>query len=88
MAKLRELSGGYREAAVRLRLGLEAAQQQLEVLDGAERRALAREINLLRQMLREMRDLRELAEGYYTRPRSRKYTTAGLTAPRVNAEKQ
>lgn len=88
MARLRELSGQYREAAVRLRMGLEAAEQQLELLDGAERRAMAREIYLLRQMLREMRDLRQLAEGYYTRPRSEKYTTAGLTAPRVNAEKQ
>ena len=88
MATLRELSGGYREAAVRLRLGLEAAERQLEHLDGAERRAMAREIHLLRQMLREMRDLRQLAEGYYTRPRSRKYTTAGLVAPRVDGEKQ
>ena len=37
---------------------------------------------LLRQMLQQMRELRELAEGYYTRPRSEKYTTAGLRAPR------
>lgn len=42
---------------------------------------------MLRQMLREMRELRQLAEEYYTRPRSGKYTTSDLTAPRVNGEK-
>ncbi len=88
MARLRELSGQYREAAARLRLGLEAAKRRREELDGAERRAADREILLLQQMLREMRELRQLAEEYYTRPRSGKYTTADLTAPRVNGEKQ
>ena len=39
-------------------------------------------------MLREMRELRQLAEEYYTRPRSGKYTTADLTAPRINEEKR
>ena len=88
MARLQELSGQYREAAVRLRLGLEAAKQRLESQEGTERQVTNREILMLRQMLREMRELWQLAEEYYTRPRSGKYTTADLTAPRINEEKR
>lgn len=88
MARLSELSGQYREAAVQLRLGLEAAQQRMEHLEGAERCVAARNVVMLRQMLAEMRDLRQLAENYYTRPRNRLYTTAGLVAPRTDGEKQ
>ena len=88
MARLQELSGQYREAAARLRLGLEAAKQRLESQEGTERQVTNREILMLRQMLREMRELRQLAEEYYTRPRSGKYTTADLTAPRINEEKR
>ena len=47
-----------------------------------------REILMLREMLREMRELRQLSEEYYTRPRSGKYTTADLIAPRINEEKR
>ena len=84
MARLQELSGQYREAAARLRLGLEAAKQRLESQEGTERQVTNREI----LMLREMRELRQLAEEYYTRPRNGKYTTADLTAPRINEEKR
>ena len=88
MARLQELSGQYREAAARLGVGLEAAKQRLESQEGTERQVTNREILMLRQMLREMRELRQLAEEYYTRPRSGKYTTADLTAPRINEEKR
>ena len=52
MARLQELSGQYREAAARLRLGLEAAKQRLESQEGTERQVTNREILMLRQMLR------------------------------------
>ena len=83
VAKLWELSGQYRDAAIRLRVGLDAARRRLEQADGVERYQISREIVLLQQMLTEMRDLRRLAEEYYTRPRNWKYTTVGLVAPRM-----
>ena len=82
MAALAELARDYREAAVRLRLGLEVAREGLPALSGPERAALEGEIRLFRQMLREVRDLRQLCEGYYTGRRDGRYTTAGLKAPR------
>ena len=69
-------------------MGLEAAKQRLASQEGTERQVSNREILMLRQMLREMRELRQLAEEYYTRPRNGKYTTADLTAPRINEEKR
>ena len=78
MAKLTECAAGYRDAAVRLRLAIADRQQRARQGD----REAQRQVALLRQMLQQMRDLRELAEGYYTRPRSGAYTTAGLKAPR------
>ena len=77
MARLAELADGYMDAAVRLRMGLE------EVRAALEGRA-----KLLRQMLKEMRDLRQLAEGYYTRPRDGTYTMSQIYAPRVDSTKQ
>lgn len=83
MARLSELSTQYREAAVQLRLAIEDRQGLAAKGDSGA----AWELTLLRQMLAEMRDLRRLTESYYSRPRSRLYTTAGLTAPRRNGEK-
>ncbi len=83
VAKLWELSGQYRDAAIRLRVGLDAARRRLEQAEGVDRHQISREIALLQQMLTEMRDLRRLAEEYYTRPRNWKYTTVGLVAPRI-----
>ena len=77
MARLAELADGYMDAAVRLRMGLE------EVRAALEGRA-----KLLRQMLKEMRDLRQLAEGYYTRPRDGTYSMSQIYAPRVDSTKQ
>lgn len=77
------MAQSYREAAVHLRLAIEDRQVQAAQGDAVA----ARELTLLRQMLTEMRDLRRLTESYYSKPRSRLYTTAGLTAPRRNGEK-
>lgn len=83
MATLAELSGQYREAAVRLRLAIE----EREGLAARGDPGVVWELTILRQMLAEMRDLRRLTESYYSRPRSRLYTTAGLTAPRRDGAK-
>lgn len=83
MAKLSELSRQYREAAVRLRMAI----QDQQTLAAEGNRKAAGEAVLLRQMLREMRDLRQLTEGYYTRPRAGTYTTSDLRAPRVDGSK-
>lgn len=83
MAKLTDLAEEYREAAVRLRLAIEDRQERAAQGDSGA----IRDLQLLRQMLAEMRDLRRLTESYYSRPRSRLYTTVGLTAPRRNGEK-
>lgn len=83
MAKLSELSRQYREAAIRLRVAI----QDRQALAAEGDRQAASEVALLRQMLGEMRDLRQVMEGYYIRPRSRTYTTAGLYAPRVDMTK-
>ena len=84
MARLSELSPQYREAAVRLRLAIEERQKRAAQGDPG----VIWELALLRQMLAEMRDLRRLTESYYSRPRNRLYTTAGLTAPRRDGEKR
>ena len=86
MARLAELADGYMDAAVRLRMGLE--EVRLETAEDGRRRALEGRAKLLRQMLKEMRDLRQLAEGYYTRPRDGTYTMSQIYAPRVDSTKQ
>ena len=81
MARLAELADGYMDAAVRLRMGLEEVRAELETAEDGRAK-------LLRQMLKEMRDLRQLAEGYYTRPRDGTYTMSQIYAPRVDSTKQ
>ena len=88
MARLADLADGYMDAAVRLRRGVEEVKAELETAEDGRRRALEGEARLLRQMLREMRDLRQLAEGYYTRPRDGTYTMSQIYAPRVDSTKQ
>ena len=82
MARLAELADGYMDAAVRLRMGLEEVRAELETAEDGRRRALEGRAKLLRQMLKEMRDLRQLAEGYYT------YSMSQIYAPRVDSTKQ
>ena len=88
MARLAELADGYMDAAVRLRMGLEEVRAELETAEDGRRRALEGRAKLLRQMLKEMRDLRQLAEGYYPRPRDGTYTMSQIYAPRVDSTKQ
>ena len=84
MSTLAQLSGAYREAAIRLRLAIEDGQERAAQGDyGA-----SRDLPLLRQMLAEMRDLRQLTQGYYTRPRDGAYTTSDLRAPRMDMSKK
>ena len=79
MAALRDLAQAYRDAAVRLRLALEAEQARAKDLEGEALTASKARMALLRSMLRDMRDLRQVAEGYYTRPRDRALTMAHIT---------
>ena len=88
VARLAELAAGYMDAAVRLRMGLEEVRAELETAEDGRRRALEGRAKLLRQMLKEMRDLRQLAEGYYTRPRDGTYSMSQIYAPRVDSTKQ
>lgn len=84
MARLSELSTQYREAAVQLRLAIEDRQERAAQGDSGA----IRDLQLLRQMLAEMRDLRQLTQGYYTRPRDGTYTTSTLRAPRMDMSKK
>ena len=84
MCTIAELSGQYREAAVQLRLAIEDRQERAAQGDPG----VIRELALLRQMLAEMRDLRQLTQGYYTRPRDGAYTTSNLRAPRMDMSKK
>ena len=87
MTTLAALSEEYRDAAVRLRAALEETEERLAAARGPERRDLERRARILRQMLREARDLRDLTEGYYTRDRDGRYTTSTLRAPKWDALK-
>ena len=88
MARLAELADSYMDAAVRLRMGLEEVKAELETAEGGRQRVLEGRAKLLRQMLKEMRDLRQLVEGYYTKPRDGTYTMSQIYAPRVDSTKQ
>jgi len=88
MAALSELSAGYLEAAARLRVALEDAQGALARAGPEKREALENKVRLLRQMLEEMRDLRQVTGQYYTGDRDGRYTTSTLKAPRVRSDKE
>lgn len=81
MARLQELAEDYMDAAIRLRAALDEVRAAMEN-EGADRRALEGRARLLEGMLREMRELRRLTEGYYIRPRDGTYTAAFWQAPR------
>ena len=82
--KMAQLRDDYADAAAHLRLAIEDRKYKAEEGDPVARR----EVALLRQMLDEMRDLRQLTQGYYTRPRDGAYTTSKLRAPRVDMSKK
>lgn len=82
MCKLRELAPEYRDGAVRVRVALEDEEARAGTLEGEERKASLERVRILRGMLRDLRDLRQLAEGYYDRPRDQSLTMAHI--PVVN----
>ena len=88
MKRLAELSDGYQEAAVLLRMRLDEIREQLTHADGLERRRLEQRALALKTALQEMRDLRNLTRTYYTKPRDGTYTTSNLYAPEVDGNRR
>lgn len=88
MKRLAELSDGYQEAAVLLRMRLDEIREQLTYADGLERRRLEQRALALKTALQEMRDLRNLTRTYYTKPRDGTYTTSNLYAPEVDGNRR
>lgn len=82
MATLLEISEGYRRAAILVRLQLDEVRQALKTASEAEKPMLRQRETVLKRMLQEMRDLRDLTANYYTRGRSQQYTSAGIRAGR------
>lgn len=65
MGTLVELAGLYADAAVRLKVGIAALEGKLAGLDEPHRRIAERDLALLRQMLRETREVGDLVRHYY-----------------------
>ncbi|OUN01855.1 hypothetical protein B5G43_16810 [Flavonifractor sp. An92] len=65
MSTLRELAGAYLEAAAALKLAIQDQEKSLDALPGGQRRAAERDLALLRQMLRETREVGDLVRHYY-----------------------
>lgn len=87
MASLNEISDGYREAAILLRMRLNEIREQMKTAEGLERRRLERRALELKTALQEMRDLRNLTQTYYTKPQNGKYTMANFRAPKIDGNK-
>ena len=88
MSSLKEISDGYREAAVLLRMRLDEIREQMKTAEGLERRGLERRALGLKTALQEMRDLRNLTQTYYTKPRNGSYSSSNFWAPEVDGNKQ
>ena len=88
MASLNEISDGYREAAILLRVRLNEIREQMKTSEGLERRRLERRALALKTALQEMRDLRNLTQTYYTKPRNGSYTSSNFRAPEVDGNKR
>ncbi|NCE65032.1 hypothetical protein D1159_10705 [Pseudoflavonifractor sp. 524-17] len=75
MATLRELSDAYLESAARLRIEIRLREAGLKDLPQDRRLTAEHDLRLLYQMLREAREVGEIARHYYDPPywRSRKY---------------
>ena len=65
MSTLLELAGAYLETAVTLKLAIQDQEKSLDALPGGQRRAAERDLALLRQMLRETREVWDLVRHYY-----------------------
>ena len=76
MGTLVELSACYAETAARLRRGIAVLEARSEELDPSARLAAERDLHMMYQMLREAREVGELAAHYYEPAywRSGKYT--------------
>ena len=82
---LKEISEDYRRAAVLVRLQLDEVKEALRTASESDRPALRRKEKELRNILRELRDMRELTAGYYTTSRNRTLSSAGLRADHLNS---
>lgn len=78
---LKEISEGYRSAAVLVRFQINEVKEQMSAGHGDEAVLRERTKNL-RYILRELNELRYLTEHYYTSPRDPKYTCAAFYARR------
>ena len=65
MGTLAELSGRYVEEAARLKVEIRVREGRIAQLDEPRRRAAERDLALLRQMLRETREVGDLVRHYY-----------------------
>lgn len=80
MTLMTEMSEEYRRAAVLVRMQLDEVREQLSksphdiLLRGRARQ--------LKDILQELRDVRDVTAHYYTDSRPEAYTTAGLRASR------
>ena len=65
MATLAELGQAYLESAVKLRIGIQRLEERMEDMGAKEHLAAEHDLRLLRQMLRETREVGELVRHYY-----------------------
>lgn len=87
MASLNEISDGYREAAILIRMRLDEIRAQIPEAQGAYRKRLEAKAVSLNGVLQQMRDLRQLTKEYYTRSRDGTYTCSQLRASRLDGSK-
>ena len=73
---MQELADSYTETAVRLRLAIRALEEEKCNMDPHRRNAAEHDLRLLRQMLRETREVGEVVRHYYDRTywHNRRYT--------------
>lgn len=76
MSTLAQLGREYMQAAAVLLVGLERARGRLAALEGPDRQRAERDIALLEGMLRQVREVGDLARHYYERGycRDRRYS--------------
>ena len=76
MATLQELADSYTETAARLRLAIRALEEKKNGMAPRQRNAAEHDLRLLRQMLRETREVGEVVRHYYDRTywHNRRYT--------------
>lgn len=75
MVTLLEMSGRYLEEAARLKEHIRRREEALEGLGPRQRKTAEHDLRLLRQMVRELREIGSITGHYYDRAywRNRKY---------------